>query len=627
LRQHPLAAITLALGWHLKGWRFRSSFQRIFLNHQFKGGLLMKRSIIAVMLAGFFTLLALRAEAAGLKKALIIYHNDWGSTPTELKTELQSRGYTVSMTDSGTQGLNALTTFSNLLASGDQVVVYLAGHGSNPRWNRSDTSKGTSASHFIQFNTGILYVSQVAPLFEKIATNGANLTVIDGSCNGGESVLYGMGKNYCIMSTTGVYSPSLTGFPVPSDAIDKDSAPGAFGMWWGAHKTASWLNGQIVLALPERINQRLFRNDNTDISNLSLFLRPSIGLLTGLDLGGWNLHYQYCYLYRLIYPEEYAALEPAEKDMFTNSVDTYLSTMHGYSDPAEAFFTRLDSYLNNATLLNSAAAVYAANYSNVWKTLANDPSWNVSANPGKYASQMKGVTPDAYVGTSGFLKMAGEIDFLMLVLKTGYAEQEALLRQIDAAAKDMYGPANVASIIKLTPVKKVWPPDTAEQLKKFNTFERSLLNRFELIDRNLNIDRRTLLMRPTASQSVAPPSSAPSDRPMMRFAPLRNLNQANQPSVAAGGRSDAKHVVDLNIQKYQPGFRTVLPIDKVGISSGLINALKKQKLEELIGKFKAISPTLYYAEGRISFLLSIVEDSIGKVQGGSGGCSCDQKSF
>jgi hypothetical protein len=577
----------------------------------------MKRCILAMMLAGFFTLLAVQVDAAGLKKALIIYNNDWGNAPGELKTELQSRSYTVTMTDSATQGLTALTNLSNLLGSGDQLVVYLAGHGSNPRWSRSDTSRGTAASHYIEFNNGILYVSQLAPLFEKIANNGASLAVIDGSCNGGESVLYGMGKNYCIMATTGVYSPSLTGFPVPSDAIDKDSTPMAFGMWWGTHKTASWLNGQIVLKLPERINQRLYRNDNTDISNLSLFLRPSIGILTGLDLGGWNLHYQYCYLYRLIYPDDYAALDAAEKAKFTNSVDTYLSTMHGYSDPAQAFFSKLDSYLNNSMLLNSAAAVYSANYSNVWKTLANDPAWNVSGEPGKYASQMKGVTPDAYVGTSGFMTMAGEIDFLMTVLKTGYAEQEDLLRQIDAAAKDLYGPVNVAKIIKLTPVQKAWPPESAEQLKKFNNFERSLLNRFELIDRNLKIDRRTLLMKPSA---------APAGRPVMRLMPLRNLNQVNQPAVAAGGKSDAKQTIDLNIQKYEPGFKTVVPVEKVGISYDLINAMKKQKLEELIGKFKAVSPTLAYAKGRISFLLSIVEDSISKVQGSSD-CSCEQKTF
>jgi len=603
-------------------------FQELLHIHQpsVQWGLLMKRSILAVMLACFFTLLAVQVDAAGLKRALIIYHNDWGNAPQNLQTELQSRSYTVTMTDSATQGLTALTNLSNLLGSGDQLVVYLAGHGSNPRWNRSDTSKGTAASHFVEFNTGKLYVNQLAPLFEKIANNGASLTVIDGSCNGGESVLYGMGKSYCIMATTGVYSPSLTGFPSPSDAIDKDSAPGAFGMWWGSHKTASWLNGQIVLKLPERINQRLYRNDNTDITNLSLFLRPSIGVLTGLDLGGWNLHYEYCYLYRLIYPDDYAALDADEKAKFTNSVDTYLATMHGYADPGEAFFSRLDTYLNNSILLNSAASIYAANCTNVWKTLANDPSWDVNGDPGKYASQMKGVTPDAYVGTSGFMKMAGEIDFLITVLKTGYAEQEDLLRQIDVAAKDLYGSANVAKIIKLRTVQKAWPPEPGEPLKKFNTFERSLIRKFELIDRNLKIDRRTLLMKPTIRQPVVQPSVTPSARPIMKVMPMRNLSQIDRPSVVTGSKSDAQQAIDRNILKYEPSFKTAVQVEKAGISHGLIDAMKKQKLEQLIGKFKAISPTLYYAKGRISYLLSIVEDSVGKVQGSSN-CSCDQKTF
>jgi hypothetical protein len=109
--------------------------------------------------------------------------------------------------------------------------------------------------------------------------------------------------------------------------------------------------------------------------------------------------------------------------------------------------------------------------------------------------------------------------------------------------------------------------------------------------------------------------------------PLRNFSQTTQPSIVSVVKSDAKQTIDLNMQRYEGSFRTVVPLDKVGISHGLIDAMKKQKLEALIGKFKAISPTLYYAEGRISYLLSIVEDSIGKVQGGSGGCSCDQKTF
>ncbi|NTW52727.1 MAG: caspase family protein [Chlorobiaceae bacterium] len=553
----------------------------------------MKRAMLTMMLAGFFILQAVPLFAVLQKKALIVYHNDWGGAPAALKTELQGRGYTVTMVDNASQGLTALTNLSNTLVSGDNLVVYLAGHGSDPRINRNDTSKATAASHYVQFNSGSLYVSQTAPLFEKIANKGVSLKVIDGSCNGGESVLYGMGQKYCIMSTTGVYSPGLTGFPAPASSISKDTKPGAFGLWWEPHQTASWLNGDIISYVPERINQRLFRNDNTDIANLSLYLRPSIGLLTGLDLGGWNLHYMYCYLYRLIYPDDYAGLEASEKAKFTNSVQTYLTEMHGYTDPAEQFYTRLDGYLDNASLLNSAAAVYASNYENAWKTLANDPSWNVNADPGKHAAAMKGLTPDAYKGASGFLKMAGEIDFLMTILKTGYAQQEALLGQIDAAAKDTYGPAKIAGLIRMTPVKRFWPPEPGESVKRFNLFERNVMRKVDLIDNQLRIDRRTLLIRPMQMTPVNP----------------------NLRLVSATRKSDAENVLNLNAQKYQAGYKTTVSAEKVGISAAALDAMKKQKLEELIGKFKAISPSLYYAEGRISFLLSIVEDSIGKVQG------------
>ncbi|NTU59177.1 MAG: caspase family protein [Chlorobiaceae bacterium] len=561
----------------------------------------MKKSIFTMMIAAILTTLAVPAYAVAQKKALIVYHNDWGGAPNALKMELQGRGYTVTLTDNASQGLTALSNLSNTLASGDNLLVYLAGHGSDPRINRNDISKATAASHFVQFNSGILYVSQTAPLFEKIANKGVSLKVIDGSCNGGESVLYGMGQKYTIMSTTGVYSPGLTSFPAPSNAISKDSKPGAFGLWWEPHQTASWMNGEIVSYVPERINQRLFRNDNTDIANLSLFLRPSIGILTSLDLGGWNLHYQYCYLYRFIYPDDYATLDASEKSKFTNSYQTYIDSMHSYYNPSAQFYNKLDSYLSNSSLLNSAAAVYASNYDKAWKTLANDPTWNVTGDPGKYASKMKGITPDAYTGSAGFLKMAGEIDFLMTVLQTGYAQQEALLSQIDAAAKDTYGPAKIAELVKLTPVKRSWPPEPGESVNKFNLFERSVMRKVDLIDNQLRIDRRTLLMRPTQMAPINP-----------------NLIRVSGPR-----RSEAENTLNLNVQKYQSSFKTTVSAEKVGISAALIDSMKKQKLEELIGKFKAISPTLYYAEGRISFLLSIVEDAIGKVQG-AGSSSQDQ---
>jgi len=559
--------------------------------------------MICLVISAVFTAgLIIPSEAATQRKAIIVYHNDWGDTPNALKTELQGRGYTVTMTDSASQGLTALTNVSNSLAAGDFLVVYLAGHGHDPRTNRKDTSKATALKHYVQFNSGNLYVSQSAPLFEKIANKGVNLTVIDGSCNGGEAVLYAMGQKYCAVSTTGVYSPSLTGFPSPAASMSKDSKPGEFGLWWDSHLTASWMNGDIVFRVPERINQRLFRNDKGTMANLSLFLRPSIAILTVLDLGGWNLHYQYCYLYRLIYPDEYDALPSAEKAKFTNSLQTYLTTMHTYLDPTAQFFTELSKNLNNSRLLNWSAPIYAANHEKVWKTLANDATWNVNADPGKHAAKMKGLNPDQYKGEAGFHKIAAEIEFLMTLMKNGYALQEEVLKQIDTAAKDLYGSVKIAGMIKKTAVKKVWPPEPGEPVKKYNQFERNMMKRINDIENRLQINREYIHRPLQQSHSMV------QVRPDLRLQ-----------------KTDAQNIIEHGIELYKGEFKTPVK-ETFGLSHAALNAMKKQKLEQLIRKFKTITPTLYYAEGRISFLLAIVEDSVSKFQS-AGDSPCDKVPF
>jgi|GEM_PF-6716903 len=62
------------------------------------------------------------------------------------------------------------------------------------------------------------------------------------------------------------------------------------------------------------------------------------------------------------------------------------------------------------------------------------------------------------------------------------------------------------------------------------------------------------------------------------------------------------------------------------VPNSLLDTVLKQKLEELIAEFKAITPTLYYTESRISFLLALVEDAVSRVQG-NGQCPCDQTNF
>ena len=531
-------------------------------------------------------------------RAIIVYHNDWTDAAASAKSELQSRGYKVILTADASIGLQSLTQVSTSFKKGDYLVVYLAGHGYNPRTAYSDTSKSTALDHYVQFNSGILKVSQVAPLFEQMAKNEVNLTVIDGSCNGGETVLYAMGEKYCAVATTGVFSPSLTNFPPPSNAMQNDNKPGSFGFWWEyPHMTASWMNGEIVSGVPERINQRLFRNDDTEIANLSLFLRPLIGCLTGIDLGGWNLHYQYCYLYRFIYPNEYAALDQTEKDKFTNNYNTYMATIHSSVDAGAVFYIKLDWYLNSPDILAQAAKLYALNYTHIWQTLANDPNWNIGANPGKHASQMKDLSPDKYSGEAGFLKIGHEIEFLMLVMQTGFNQQELLLSQIDELAKELGDPSKLPDFSKKT-LKFMWPPDPGDPTIKYNLFERALQKKISNIDLQKKIDRHLIL--------------GPS---------YQNITAKHMGLSQMEYEMEAQKAINKGIENYKSSYKTIIN-EKVGLSQIANDAIKRQKLEEMIGKFKAITPTLYYAEGRLSFLLSIFEDTVSKVQNGSAALPC-----
>jgi hypothetical protein len=562
----------------------------------------------SLSLLGIVGSLTVRAAAPPQRKAIIVYHNDWGGAAPAVRSELTSRGYTVTITDTATVGLQAITQASTSLRSGDFLVVYLAGHGSNPR-AFNDTAKATALEHFVEFNSGILKVRQTAPLFEKIAQTGVKLTVIDGSCNGGETVLYAMGQPYCALATAGVFSPSLTNFPYPSNAMHRDATPGRFGGWAdhttiGAvvshvasfpegppYLTAGWMNGEIITTLPERINQRLFRNDNTDFANLSLFLRPSIGFLTGLDLGGWNLHYQYCYLYRFIYPDDFAKLDPAEKSRFTNSLATYLAAIHSTVDPAAPRYATLRTYLTNPALLNQAAKVYAAQYSRVWQTLANDPAWNVDANPGLHGAQMRDLTPDAYRGEAGFLNIAGEIDWLLSIMERGFEQQELLLGEIDAVARGLFVGQKLPEIIR-RPVKMNWPPEPGSPTLKFNQFERAFVRRIHDLDLRLKV-RRQFLLRP-ATQVTGKPAVQ---------------------LVAKATKADALKAVNEGVETYKGSFTTLIS-EKVGFPVSSLDPARRQRLELLIGRFKAIAPTLAYAEARISFLLSIVEDAMVTVQAG-----------
>lgn len=517
--------------------------------------------------------------------ALIIYHDQWPNSVRDTKKALENRGYTVRRTDSSEEGLKILQDASENLLEGDRMVVYLAGHGSNPRkWG--DISKAPALEHYVQFNSGIVMVSEVAPLFEALANNGVHLNVIDGSCNGGETVYNAIGQNYCAVSTSGVYSPGVVDAPNPSHAFSKDRDPSTFGLWWDdLHLTASWMNGETISACPQRIHQRIYRNDKGEFSGLSLFFRPALGCLSAWDNGGWELHYQYCYLYRFIYPDEFNLLSQVEQNKFTNDLESFIVYIHGVVDPQNKFIARLEDYLDNKILMDKAAEVFRANSERVWRTLANDPAWNPSANQTKYVQTMKGILP--FQDKTGFLAMVSQLKNQLASLQMMFAMQEELLRKIDKMV--LNGPV-IEGLPK--PKRSVTTVQSVDPML-YDEFEKDVVKKFKAIDSQKNIDLSELT----------------------RFIHTWNPSQSMDMAKSIIAKSAAQYK-DYFKAEFAAKSEMALSMSTSGEKDIQFSQWWKY-LAELASDFKSYTPLIYFLQGRSSFMLAIIEDALAKVESDS----------
>jgi hypothetical protein len=532
--------------------------------------------------------------------AIIIYHNDWKGVVQNTQAVFENRGYPVYLTDDGQKGLTMLQDASKNLKAGARMVIYLAGHGGEQR-KKGDMAMAPALKHWIEFNNGSLTVGQMAPLFEALAKKGVHLTVVDGSCNGGETVYNAIGQTYCAVATTGLYSPSLTNFPDPSNAMKQDGNPSTFGLWWDdPHLTGSWLNGAIVSGVPERLPQRLYRNDKGEFSRLSLFIRPSVAHLTIWDWGGWTLHYSYCYLYRFIYKDQFDELTQEEKNKFTNDTQSFIASIHATVDPQTKFIVNLNGYLDNQDVMAIAAKEYAKGYSRAWQTLANDPVWDPSVNPKKYVNKMYGLSPADYLGETGFLSMVKELKNTILLQQAGFAEQEDLLRKIDAIIKEIsqISPKAV-SLPKLQSIPFVPHPENFKM--HFDEFEREAVKKFKAMDMQLKIDRIDL----------------------MHFSRTRTFRSMAASDLSLAEKEDTMNAITKSMAPYKELFKAVdLLSNKIVISDAdankVILAGMKEKLVDLISDFKGISPVLSSQQGRASFLMALIEDAVAKVQSGGG---------
>ena len=371
----------------------------------------------------------------GQSWALLVWHPDWSGAINSTRDVLRRRGYAVVDTSDVQQGLTRLRRLALVTRPSDRVFVYLAGHGATGR-PLTDTSRETSATHILQFGDGsTVRYDQFTPSFRRIAGSGAELSVLDGSCDGGEAVMDAIGQRYLALSTTAIHAPGITNTPNPGDLMSRAGKPNSFGLWWSREPTASLMTAQV----PHRFYQKIFRSDDTDISRWSLFYKPGITFYQAVG-GSWDLMVRHCYLYRYVYPDGYAKLTADEKALMTVTADAYLTDMREDLNALAPAITALRGILGDAALVGRAADVYAAAYPTPWRTLFGDLTWNVDAEPVRKSPIGTDIEPRRYAGRDGFLRMAADILATLTLFAQSYDEQERLLRALDREIrhKDIY---------------------------------------------------------------------------------------------------------------------------------------------------------------------------------------------
>ena len=364
----------------------------------------------------------------GQSWALLISHPDWNGAIANTHDFLRQRGFTVTATQNIAEGLFALRQLALKARAGDRVFVYLAGHGATRR-PLGDHSRTAALGHVLQFGDGSLIdYGRIAPWLHRMGAAGVDLIVFDGSCDGGEAVMAALGERYLALSTTSIHAPGITNTPDPSNLMAQVGRPNSFGLWWSAEPTASLMNAQV----PHRFYQKIYRSDDTEINELSLFYKPGISFYLSVA-GGWDLMVRRCHLYRYIYPAEYAAFSATDKAAMNVGTEAYLSSMRTDLEAMAPPIARLRDILADGQLMERAAAVYAAAYPAPWQLLFGDRNWNVDTEPIRRSPAGVDIEPRHYAGASGFLAMVADIQRTLAVFAQSYVAQESRLRQLHQA--------------------------------------------------------------------------------------------------------------------------------------------------------------------------------------------------
>jgi len=494
---------------------------------------------------------------------LVLQHPDWTNAAPNTIAELKRRGYTVHHLEEEQATLTRLRLLSTNLKAGDRVFIYVACHGVTAP-TRPPANFTQATTHHAQLKSGWYRLAVAAPYYASLGNRHVDLTVFDGSCEGGETVNVGFGQRYCAMSATGIWTPGYTNTPDPGAAMRGDSKPGEFGLWWGgAHTAGAWLNGQIIAQIlkegPHRLHQRLFRNDASPMARTALFGRTAI---TNLTIPGspWWLEGWGCYLVRYIKPD----LSEERKAQMTTSVDDYISNVETITHPQRTLIADYKRFLRDFGLIHQASFVYASNFDLAWRSIANDPGWDVRGDRFKHNERFRGISPDPLNPQEGFKRLVNIALNSILTLEEYYRRQISLLRQMDAEMKKRWRVEGVP--LPKFKLKKQAKPTWRDHIEH-NEYDRRETKRLnELVGR----------MKLTDEPLVKILEKAPTGK---------TVEALKMPAAMTTRMTKVTKLLDF-----------MLPdMEKVG---------------ELAGQINAISADQYLTIWRLNILLGLIEDAI-----------------
>ena len=111
---------------------------------------------------------------------VFLHHPQWGGAVAQTEQVLATRGYAILDTNTASVGVELINRLARVVRPADRVFVYLAGHGAAGRSSTGDHTTASAFFHYIEFESGGLRLTDIAPAFSLMGDKGVDLAVFDG---------------------------------------------------------------------------------------------------------------------------------------------------------------------------------------------------------------------------------------------------------------------------------------------------------------------------------------------------------------------------------------------------------------------------------------------------------------